>query len=439
MKYNLITAACIVVANMVGTGIFTSLGFQLPVLHNINTIALLWILGGVIALLGSFCYAELSASYPQSGGEYHFLRISLGNGWGFLSGWTSAIAGFAAPIAASSIAFAKYFATFYQTEIPTSAIALMILLVITIINTLHFELGAGFQVFFTIGKVLLLVAFVVFGFWYYSSTPSPVLELSTAWQWRDLFSSGFWIALIYVSYAYSGWNATAYIIEDIKEPVKNVPRSIFLGMIIVMFLYVLLNIVFMITTPASVMSGKPEVAHEAARYIFGPTAASVISALISFFLISTINSMIIVGPRVMKRIADDYPPLTQFANNTRNGVPLKAIILQSGIAAILILSTTLEFIITTIGFLLSIFTTLTVIGLMVLRTRQSAVERKLKTPFYPITPILFILFNVWTMLFLAVNRHQIVIAGFVFLLLGFLVYRYFDKTKKNKLQFDPKS
>ena len=430
MKYNLTAAISIVIANMIGTGVFTSLGFQLFDLNNISSIAMLWILGGIIAVLGSFCYAELSSTFPRSGGEYHFLRLSFGKGVGFLSGWTSAIVGFAAPIAASAYAFAIYFSNVVSLNLPTEFVAIAIVIIVTIIHSLKIHIGAGVQVFFTTGKILLLVSFIIAGLLHSAQGLSNEVssQLITSFDPFDLTKSGFWISLIFVSYAYSGWNASAYIIDEIENPVRNVPRSIFTGTLLVTILYVLINVIFMLAAPISELKGKPEVAHAAAKFIFGPTGASIVSCMVSFFLISTIGSMIIVGPRVMKRMAGDYKEFNYFAKENANNVPVRAIILQSGIAILLLLTSSFEFIITAIGFILSIFTTLTAIGLIILRIKEPQALRSIKVPLYPLTPLLFVFFNLWTIGYLVKEKYWVVMAGFVFLLIGYIIYRIVNKT-----------
>lgn len=432
MKYNLTTATAIVIANMIGTGVFTSLGFQLFDLNNLSSIAALWILGGIIAVLGSFCYAELSATFPRSGGEYHFLRISFGKPIGFLSGWTSAIVGFAAPIAASAYAFSKYFLNVVPIKLPAEVIAIILVILVTIIHSLKMHIGAKVQVFFTVGKILLLILFILAGFIHVSDGLNTEVsnQMTTALNPSDFMKSGFWISLIFVSYAYSGWNASAYIIDEIDNPVKNVPRSIFIGTFLVTSLYVLINVVFMLAAPVSELKGKEDVAHVAAKFIFGPVGASIVSGMVSFFLVSTIGSMIIVGPRVMKRMASDYKEFAFFAKDNQNNVPVRAILLQSGIAIVLLLTSSFENIITTIGFILSIFTTLTAIGLIILRIKKPDEARPLKTPLYPLMPILFVVFNLWTIGYLIKEKNEIVIVGSLFLLVGLVIYLLLNKTKK---------
>jgi len=429
-KLGYLPAVSIVVANMVGVGVFTSLGFQLFDLHDYRSIVLIWLVGGVLALLGSFCYSELSSTFPKSGGEYHFLRLSFGNHVGFLSGWTSAILGFAAPIAAASHAFAKYFVNVIDTSINSLFISTILILAITLIHWFSITVGSRFQVYFTFGKISLLLFFIVAGFILTpagipvaDSTGRPLLSSIS----DDLLNKGFWIGLIYVSYAYSGWNASAYMIDDIKNPTKNVPRSIISGTIIVLILYTLVNYIFLKSSPADQLVGKEDVAYVAADHIFGNRGAVIISSFISFFLISTISSMIIVGPRVIKRISEDYTILKFFAPNSSNNVPQKAILLQSFIALFILYTSSFDFIVTSIGFVLSIFTTLTAVGSIIMRVKQPNAVRPVKIPLYPITPLIYCFFNIWIMYFTVVNRPYHALAGLSFLLLGSLIYFIFVK------------
>ena len=273
----------------------------------------------------------------------------------------------------------------------------------------------------------LICFFIIAGFLFHNTHPIDVSGLAHADFWKDINNPGFWIGLIFVSYAYSGWNASAYIIDDITQPQKTVPRSILIGTLIVTILYVAINYVFLISAPASEMMGKPEVANVSASYILGKTGAMIVSGMISFFLISTISSMIIVGPRVIGRIASDYNQFHFFAKLNQNGIPVRAILLQSFIAVILILTSSFEFIITFIGFILSVFTTMTVIGLIILRIKNPEIKRTYKVPLYPITPILFSIFNIWTMWYLINNKPMAVMVSIAFLALGFAVFKFLSK------------
>jgi APA family basic amino acid/polyamine antiporter len=433
-KIGFLPSVSIVIANMVGVGVFTSLGFQLIDLQDYRSIILIWVVGGFLALLGSFCYAELSATFPKSGGEYHFLRISFGNHMGFLSGWTSAILGFAAPIAAAAHAFAKYFVNVIHTDIPPLFISATLIIAITFIHSISINVGSRFQVYFTIGKVAIMLIFIAAGLMLARndipviSSNGPIFKGDLL---KDLNSQGFWIGLIFVSYAYSGWNASAYMIEDIKNPVKNVPRSILLGTVGVMILYTLINYVFLKSGPVEQLKGQQDVAHIAAQFLFGDAGAIIISSFISFFLISTISSMIIVGPRVIKRIAQDYQAFDFFAKDTEKNIPLRALLLQSGISLLILVTSSFEFIITSIGFILTIFTTLTAMGVIIMRYKSPNTTRPLKTPLYPLSPIIYCGFNFWIMYYTVVNRPQHVLSGLIFIALGSVFYLWINRKNKS--------
>jgi len=433
-KIGFLPSVSIVIANMVGVGVFTSLGFQLIDLQDYRSIIIIWLVGGFLALLGSFCYAELSSTFPKSGGEYHFLRISFGNHVGFLSGWTSAILGFAAPIAAAAHAFAKYFVNVIHTDIPPLYISASLIIGITLIHSISINVGSRFQVYFTIGKVAIMVFFIAAGLML-AKNETPLISLNgpifKGDLLNDLNSQGFWIGLIFVSYAYSGWNASAYMIEDIKNPVKNVPRSILLGTVGVMILYTLINYVFLKSGPIEQLKGHEDVAHIAAKFLFGDAGAMIISSFISFFLISTISSMIIVGPRVIKRIAQDYQSFDYFAKDTEKNIPLRALLLQSGISLLILITSSFEFIITSIGFILTIFTTLTALGVIIMRYKSPNTTRPLKTPLYPLPPILYCGFNIWIMYYTIMNRPNAVLIGLAFIAIGSIFYLWINRIYKS--------
>lgn len=418
---------------MIGVGIFTSLGFQLNDLNNYYSILLLWLFGGIHAILGSFCYSELSAAFPKSGGEYHFLKISFGNFTGFLSGWTSAILGFAAPITAAAYAFSKYFGHLFLTGFHPTLISILIIVLITIIHCFRINTGARFQVFLTTGKVILIVIFILAGMYMFFENKYTDIHTNFVFSKQimlDLFTPGFWVGLIFVSYAYSGWNASAYVIDEVENAKKNVPKSIIVGTLIVTVLYVLLNYVFLISANAEKLRGKEDVAYVSAVRIFGNYGALIVSSIISFLLISTISSMVMVGPRVIKRIALDYKEFNYFSSNNKNNVPIKAIILQSSISIILLITSSFEFIVTCIGFVLCIFTTLTSLAVIVLRWKQPNAERPIKVPLYPLTPILFSLFNIWIMVFLIQNKTIESLTGVGFVALGGIVYYLINFKKR---------
>jgi APA family basic amino acid/polyamine antiporter len=433
-KLGLLAAISIVIANMIGTGVFTSLGFQLVDIQDYRAILLLWIIGGGLALLGSFCYAELSSSFPKSGGEYHFLTLSMGRTVGFLSGWTSAVLGFAAPIAAAAHAFAQYFTHLLPFTIDPLYISTGIILIISAVHSMSLQTGARFQVVFTIGKIGLLIVFILSAL-YLSMAGNQAAGTQLLVKgdlMQQVGQSGFWVGLIFVSYAYSGWNASAYMIDEIRDPVRNVPQSIIFGTVLVLILYTSLNFSFLLAAPANELAGKPDVAFIAAENLFSQYGAMIVSSLIAFFLISTISSMILVGPRVIHRIAEDNPELKFLSKQTQQSTPTRAIWLQSIIALVILHASRFEFIVTAIGFILSLFTTLTAASTIILRMKHPNQPRPVRIPLYPLPPLIYIAFTTWIMIYVALEKTTEALFGIVFLLIGLLFLRFALQKKTMK-------
>lgn len=263
------SATIMVIANMVGTGIFTTSGFIIEELGNPQTMLLCWFVGGLFALSGALCYGELGAMFPKSGGEYVFLRESFGKGMAFLSGWISLIVGFSAPIAAASVAFSTYsfralpFSFSQNITIPfwgvnllvVSPVTITAVAVIIIFSLIHYHslfLGSRVQNGLTLFKIILITTFIVAGLYFGQGSTA---HFSEGLNLSVIFSDKFAISLIFISFAYSGWNAAAYLGGEIKNPERNIPLSLFGGTFMVMFLYLLLNIVFIYAIPVKEMIG----------------------------------------------------------------------------------------------------------------------------------------------------------------------------------------
>ncbi len=432
VKVGFNTAYSVVVANMIGVGVFTSLGFQLIGLQSYISITVLWLFGGFLALNGSFCYAELSAAYPKSGGEYNFLREAFGDRVGFLSGWTSSIVGFAAPIAAAAHAFSKYFIDMSSLSINPIYISIPLILILTAFHCISLSHSSILQIFTSFSKILLLVLFIVVGFiavFYSKQSSIGTTNLVVGNYKQEMLSPAFWVSLIYVSYAYSGWNASSYIIDDIKNPQKVVPRSILFGVISVIAIYTLLNIVFLLSSKQDQLAGKEDFVFDVAKNLFTKNGAILISSLISFFLISSIGALIMVGPRVIHTISQDYPFFSFFIKSNKNGIPFRSIITQSLIAIVILSTSSFDFIISTMGLILCLFTTLTSIAVIILRFKSPQLSRPIKVPFYPIPPILYAVFNIWIMYYVVTAKPEQAIYCIIFLLIGLIIYYLASKKK----------
>jgi len=424
------TAISIVIANMIGTGVFTSLGFQVMGLQSGFALLALWIIGGILALCGALTYGEIGAAYPENGGEFHYLSKLYHPALGFLSGWVSVTVGFAAPIAAASMALGKYVHSVYPS-INEVNLGIAVIIIITIIHSINLQSGSAFQRVFTIIKVSVILLFICFGIAY---QPSFTISFAAnSHSVEEIFSSNFASSLIYVTYAYSGWNAAAYLAGELKDVNKTLPRALFWGTLIVLIIYTLLNYVFLHSTPIDQLKGQVEIGHLSATQIFGSQIGSYMSLAIAVLLISTISAMILAGPRVMQGMGEKIPSLGVFAKTNKNKVPYVAIIFQSNLAILLVKYSSFDQLINYVGFTLNLFTFLTVFGIFILRFKKTDIARPFKTPLFPLPPILFLIIIGWILINVMMEKTGESLLGLATVLCGLSFYYltvYLDKKKK---------
>lgn len=421
-KLSLTTAVAIVVANMIGTGVFTSLGFQVAGVPSAFALMALWVLGGAVALCGALCYGELASLFPRSGGEYNFLTGIYHPAVGFCAGWVTATVGFAAPVAAASMAFAKYttgalgISPGYETALALGAVVLL-----TFLHAFDARWGGLFQRYATALEVLLIAVFIGAGF-LFAPRHQAVSLIPSASDMGIITGSAFFVALAYVSFSFSGWNAAAYIAGEIDEPRRNVPKALFLGTIAVAALYVLLNYTFLLTVPAGELSGRIEIGHISAGKIFGASGGAVMGGMIALLLVSSISSMIFAGPRVMQAMGEDIPLFAKLGSITGRGAPANAVVVQSAITITLILTATFESVVKYIAFILDIFTCLAVIGVYVMRFKQPGAVSAYRAWGYPVTPLIFLLPTVWTLAVLLRRNTAGSVVALATILAGLAVY-----------------
>jgi APA family basic amino acid/polyamine antiporter len=414
-KIGALTGISIVVANMIGTGAFTSLGFQTEELHNTFSILSLWILGGVLALSGAFSYAEVGTVIKRSGGEYAFLSHIYHPLAGYLSGWISLTVGFAAPVALSTIAFMEYL----PLDVAYPQVAGILLVAgITLVHSYNLKSSSKFQNISTSFKILLILALIVTGMIVTGGTDNTA-GLRPSYL-PEVTSAAFAVSLIYVSYSYSGWNAAAYISEEFRNPGKSLPIALIGGTLVVTTLYTLLQYVFLKHIPTAELTGSINIGYLAVDRMLGEGFANLFGSAISLLLISGISAMVWVGPRVTASIAREYALWRYFRNNTK-GMPVKALWLQFAISALLLLTGTFEQIMIYCGILLTISTLLVVIGVFILRRRNPAGEGY-KSPLFPLFQIIFIAVSLWMIAFALVHNPYETLIGLINLAVGCATY-----------------
>lgn len=413
-------AFSVVVANMIGTGVFTSLGFQLMDIQSPTVIISLWVLGGIIALSGALCYAELGAALPRSGGEYHFVREVYGPLPGFVSGWVSASVGFAAPVALAAITFASYLAAaFPELHVQWTAAALIV--AATIAHTRSRSTSGGVQTGFTILKLLLIVGFCIAATWHLDE---PV---ALDWSLNDsavdsIFSPAFAVALIYVNYAYTGWNSATYLTGELRDPQRQLPWVLTAGTGTVLILYVALHVVFLRSAPAEAMAGELEIGYIVAQHVFGPTGATAMAIILASLLISTVSSMVLAGPRVLQVAGEDYASLRWLSAVGSGGVPQRAIWVQAIISLTLVATATFDQVLLFAGFILALNSAVTIGGVMLLRMRNPDLPRPFKVPLYPVPPLIFLICIGATLTFLATEHLAEVLFALAMIVIGVIIY-----------------
>ena len=433
-KYTPATAIAVVVANMVGTGVFTSLGYQIIDIKSTFVLLMLWLVGGVAALCGALTYAELASRLPRSGGEYNFLSQLYHPSIGFVSGWVSLTVGFAAPTALAAMTFAAYLdsSVSHLFSINRSALALALVAVVTFVHGQNHKASGGLQNWFTVLKVVLIAGFVLL-VGTSVDAPQQVNVLPVDGDGTLLMSSAFAVSLIYVNYAYTGWNSATYITGEIDNPARSVPLVLIGGTSIVIVLYLALNAAFLYAVPLAELEGRLEIGVVVAQATFGSTGAMVMGGVLSLLLISTVSAMLMAGPRVLQVMGEDFRLFRVLARRNKSGVPRAAVYTQGGLTVLFIVTSTFESVLVFSGFILGLSSLATVLGIFVLRFRKGADKQagSYRTWLFPLPPLIYSAIMTWTLTFIAFNRPQEAAVAAIIIALGFVSYIVTEKLSAN--------
>lgn len=370
------SSMALVVASMLGTGVFTTSGFLLADLGSPWRVLVAWVLGGVMALLGALSYGALARCIPESGGEYLFLSRTLHPAAGYVAGWVSLLVGFSAPLAAAANAFGQYTSAWWP-GLPPAVTGTVLVAGASLVHAWDVRGGARFQNVAVVIKVVLIVLFLGLGVARIPGMPEVV---------PGPFSvPAFAMSLVWISFSYAGWNAVIYLGGEVRKPERTIPRSLVLGTLVVTALYVAINAVFLLAVPGGVISGQLEVGRLVANHLGGRPWAEGVTVLISLALLTSVSSLVMTGPRVYARIAaDGYLPAWL---EQGSGPPRAAILFQLVIALLMLWTATYRSLLTFIGFTLGLSTAATVCGLMVERVRRGPA---MWVPGWPWVPMLFV-------------------------------------------------
>ncbi len=423
----LIPSSAIVVSSMIGTGIFTTTGLMVEMGAGAGDVLLGWLLGGVVALCGSLCYGEIGASLPESGGECHYLSRLLHPALGFISGWVSLIVGFAAPIAASAIAMNIYIGSVIPGW-PVRVMSAVMILVISLLHAYDLRFGSRIQISLTALKVFLIAVFVASVALYGEHLHSPGLN-----HFKPTlgFSSSFAVILVFVSFAYSGWNAAAYVGSEIKKPERNLPLSLLIGTVVVTLIYLVVNLSYLQAVPVEQLSGVEDVARLVGEKLWGGVGGSIIASLIALTLIVPMSAMIMTGPRVAEAMARDQFLPAWFGRLNDKKVPTYAVWFQAILATAIALTSSFGPLLIYIGFTLNIFAALTVFSLFRLRSEGLSAQRVCIG--YPLTPVIFIAFAIWMTVWSVQSELVASIAGMFTFLIGYALYIWNSRKARSAL------
>ena len=424
---SLTTAISLVVSSMIGTGVFTSLGYQLLDIQSGFSIIMLWFIGGVISLFGALSYSELASALPKSGGEYYLLSRILHPSIGLSAGIISATVGFSAPAVLAAIALANYLKPIF-VNINVSILAATVILLLNILHSFSLGVGKSFQVWSTLLKLFTMILFIFAGIFF-----SDKQDISFSPRIEDLkivLSPEFAVNLVWVSYAYAGWNSSVYVVGEIVKPNKNIFKSILIGTLLVAAFYVMLNYVFLVVSPIESLKGEIEIGYISSVNLFGEKSAKLISILIGLLLLSTVSSYVYVGPRIIQAIGEDYDKLSFLSKINQNGVPFNAFIIQLVISLGFILSSTFEEVVLYTGIILIITTSITVCSLIYLRLKEPDLKRPYKVWGYPLTPSIFIILNTWILVYTVYLKPTESIIGICLMIFSLGLFFVLKREKK---------
>jgi len=423
-------AAMLVVGSMVGVGIFIVPGIVADHVSSSSAFLGVWIASGVVALCGALANGELGAAFPRGGGEYVYLREAYGPFVGFLSGWSSFWIGFPGSVATSAAAFARIVAELAGIRAAgvELAIALALVFLFTAVNSRGIDTSRWTQNLLT---ALLLVLFVTFlGVGLTSDAHAPAL--ATTARRSDLA-----LATVPVFFAYLGWNAATYVAGEIRNPRRTLAIALIAGTLSCVVLYVAMNLVFLRVSSLEEMAGRTDVAHLVATRLLGRFGGVVVMTLIAVAMLTSLQASILTGPRIYQAMAEDSVFFRKLAEvHPRRRVPVNSIVTQGLIAAALLLTGTFERLLTFTTAAIVLFSTITVLGVLVLRVRRPSLPRPFRTPLYPLVPLVFILANVWLLSRLLATGAREALAGMAIIAAGIPAYALFRRRGRAQPNFD---
>lgn len=438
-ELTLTAATALVVSNMIGTGIFTTTGFLAKDLGQPTLVLGIWLVGAVMVLAGCLSYAELGVNFPRSGGEYVYLREAWGPAWGFMSGWVSFLAGFAAPVALSAMAFVEYLSRIFPVLrvsqdgertlgvfnlTPGAILAIGLIVALAVINILGISIAGRLQSALAATTLGVLALFLVLAFTIGAGDWSNLTKEATRTSNHGL-APQFAASLVFVMFAYSGWNAATYVAEEMKDPAKTLPRALLGGTALVALFYFALNVTFIYALPLESLKGVVPVGAMAAQALFGNRIGGFFIGVMALALFGCVSAMSVVGPRVYFAMARDRCFFADAGRiHPRWQTPVRAILYQAAAASVLVLTGEFETLINYVGFALTLFAMVATAGILRLRKRPGWKRQPVVSWCYPLVPLLFLLSSAWMLTYSVTVRPKASLLVLLTIALGGVLYHW---------------
>lgn len=409
------TASSVVVANMIGAGLFTTSGFALADLGSRSLVLAAWALGGAIALCGALAYGGIARHIPVSGGEATYLGRTVHPRLGFMAGWVSILAGFTGPIAAAALAIGPYLDTALGSEVHGALAASLVIAAAAWVHSVRPRAGAASINLLVLAKAIGLTAFVVWAVSAAGSLPPPPSAPAMAAPPFDL--AAFATTLVWISFSFSGWNGAVYLAGEIRNPERELSRVLWMPTLGVTVVYLAVNAVFLLG-PTEQLAGRADIGAAAAEALGGPIAARWIALLVLMALVSSVSVMVLSGSRVLSQLARDG--MLPIRISLGRGAPRLAIAFQALLSIGFVWATDLAQLIATLGFTLGLSAAATVGVAAWLRHREG--PEAVPIPGYPIVPLIFMVFTLGSSGFLVMRSPQDAALGTAMLLAGWPAY-----------------
>ncbi|WP_419869493.1 APC family permease [Chryseobacterium sp. CT-SW4] len=420
------TATSIVISSMIGTGVFTTLGFQLMDITNTYSIILLWVIGGILALFGTFCYAELGIYFKGNGGDYIYLSKTYHPMLGYLVSWVSLIIGFSSPVALAALAMSKYLSGFNYDF--GNGFAILVIFLVSISLSFSLKVSSRFHNSFTLVKILFIIILIIAGVGLSEPQIGNSLNYDTSWK-NEIMMPAFATSLVFVTYSYTGWNSASYIAGEIRNVKQNLPKALIIGTVFVTVAYVLINYIMLKHAPLNQLVGKEDVMAEVGKNMLGNSSGKLINIFIALQLVATISGYLWVGSRLTQAFAkENYLWKFLSVNNKRN-IPVRAIFAHTVIAIIIILSGTFKEIFVYTAFLLQLFASLSISTVFFLKKNQRKI---FKSNLFYIFPSVFLLFSIYILYFTFINNPKESLIGMGIVLMGIILYGVDTKLSKRE-------